>query len=150
MGLIVCGLFVAGLQPPLEEEARKDLARLQGVWLYASSEKDGKPDPAGPRVFARLEFKGTELTQTVEHPVDGRLYLISAIRLDTSASPRLLDITRTGKLQKGLSWEGIYALEGDTLKICLCQTPGLKERPTEFNAPEGSNRRVLALTRATP
>lgn len=46
---------------------------------------------------------------------------------------------------KGKTHHGIYMLDGDTLKFCFA-APG-QERPTEFTAPEGSQRTLSVWKR---
>jgi uncharacterized protein (TIGR03067 family) len=67
--------------------------------------------------------------------------------LDATKSPRTLDLyMMVGDKEKG-PIKGIYALEGDTLKICYAQLPG-DERPKTFASPPKSRTYYISLKRA--
>jgi len=67
------------------------------------------------------------------------------MKLDPSTTPKCVDIVITGGDQKDAVLEGIYELQGDTLKICA-KVIG-KERPGQFTSPEGSNIVLVVLKR---
>ncbi len=90
---------------------------------------------------------GHELTITAElisGMKDGKRSLgAGSFTLDRSKKPWHLDATRTEGGKKGQVYQGIYSLEGDTLKWCVSTG---SDRPTEF-ATGGSNF-MLVLKRA--
>jgi uncharacterized protein (TIGR03067 family) len=57
-------------------------------------------------------------------------------KLDPSKSPKAIDVTMTGGLNKGAVMLGIYEISGDTLKVCF--DPEGKKRPAEFKSAPGS------------
>jgi uncharacterized protein (TIGR03067 family) len=67
------------------------------------------------------------------------------VKLDPSASPKLVDISVAGGTQKGAVIKGIYQLKGDELKVCA-RVFG-NGRPTEFASPAGSSIVLLVLKR---
>src|SRR5262249_5468544 len=72
----------------------------------------------------------------------------TTIKLDPKKKPAAIDIVPGKGPNKGKVSEGIYAFEGDTLKICTA-APGQK-RPTEFKSDRGSRAGLLILKRAKP
>ena len=59
------------------------------------------------------------------------------------AKPGTIDVTHTDGPQKGETLQGIYALEGDTLKLCfsICF-------PTEFSSKPGAGGLLLVASNA--
>ena len=66
----------------------------------------------------------------------------ATVRLDPSVSPKTYDLLRNDGL---LFLEGIYAWEGDTIKICSADDQG--SRPTGFRTEPGSKLRVRVWKR---
>jgi hypothetical protein len=61
---------------------------------------------------------------------------------DAAAKPKAIDLDNGG----GKTWDCVYSLDGDTLKICAPMMPG-GDRPTEVASMEGSKTRLLVLKR---
>ncbi len=68
-----------------------------------------------------------------------------ALAVSPSDSPKRLTLYKQNGL-KGITLVGIYALEGDTLRICLSVEP-IVNRPSEFKAPARSRLLLLTLKR---
>ncbi len=103
-----------------EAEARKNLV---GTWK-------GRVDEGATGHV--LVFKTTSITGTK----DGKQKLgTGTFKLDLSKKPRRMDATGTKGPQKGRTFLGIYALEGDTLKWCV-SVPG-NDAPTDFATKDG-------------
>jgi uncharacterized protein (TIGR03067 family) len=63
-------------------------------------------------------------------------------KLDSAAKPKAIDLDNGG----GKTWDCVYSLDGDTLKICAPMMPG-GNRPGEVATKDGSNTRLLVLKR---
>jgi uncharacterized protein (TIGR03067 family) len=61
-------------------------------------------------------------------------------KLDTNKSPKQVDLIVQGK-----SFLGIYAIDGENLKLCLGEIE--KARPSEFAAPKGTLTLLMVLKR---
>jgi uncharacterized protein (TIGR03067 family) len=134
------GLFLALAQPA--QEAQKN---LQGTWAAAKAERDGKS--ADDVVGHRLSF--TENRFRIEAK-DGKLLYAGTIRVDPSARPAAIDFEHTEGTLKGKAWKGIYAFDGDTLRICD-NAPNLDVgRPTAFEAKNASGYVFITFERAKP
>ena len=128
---MIAGLLIAA--DAKEDEAKKDLAKLQGTWTLVSGERDGKK-------FTQEEIKQSKLI------VKGNTWRIpksnvgtsqeGTFTLDPTKKPKWTDSTTGSGPDKGKTWKGIYELEGDTQKVCLAP-PG-KDRPKEFTSKAGS------------
>jgi uncharacterized protein (TIGR03067 family) len=115
----------------------KEPAELQGTWTLESTEINGKArEPLGPGQ-ARWVIDGAKvLYGGVE---------IAALTADAKSTPKIIDLTFP---EAKRTYEGIYAIEKDTLKICLnVQTEGVKMRPQDFSTDGAENPRVLIFHR---
>ena len=115
--LLGAGLLTAG-DPPTADALKKELARLEGTW-------DAIP-PEGTKVTP-LQLAFTSGKLTVIWPGDGSLP--AAIKVDPSTNPKCIDIEFKKLRQE--AYEGIYQIDGDTLKLFLGPA-NIKERPTRF------------------
>jgi uncharacterized protein (TIGR03067 family) len=121
---------------PAETKADKGPAELQGTWKLVSIEIKGEASDLSvgqPRWVItgdKVLYGGDELAALTAH---------------ISATPKLLDVQL---LSPKRVLEGIYAVEKDTLRICLNkQTEGVKERPHAFSTKDQENWRLLVFER---
>src|SRR5579871_4511284 len=92
-------------------------AELLGTWKLVSVEVDGEAAAQLERA-PRLVIKGDTATHGGEK--------FATVAADVSASPKVIDLRCS---DPDRTYEGIYAIDGDTLKICLnAMTDGAKER----------------------
>jgi uncharacterized protein (TIGR03067 family) len=146
-----------------EEGAKKDRERLQGIWKLVVVDGSGKPrefiapgepkkdvdvpgEPhqteladhqVGDEVDGRFVFSGDEFTAKKGDQV---LYKCK-FKLDISKSPKAIDLEiveapAPNADMQGKTSLGLYALDGDDLKLCLA-TPGEEDRPTKLAGEAG-------------
>ena len=131
-----CLLSVLVPAAAADERTKKDLAALQGTWKVHAAEVDGE-SALYPEVSVRLVVKGGKVFYGGEE--------LAGLTVDATANPRTIDLEYR-KPKKVV--EGIYALDGDTLKLCVNrQADGVKERPTDFTSKGKPNVRVLVFKR---
>jgi uncharacterized protein (TIGR03067 family) len=65
----------------------------------------------------------------------------ATIKFDPNESPRTVDLLR----DDGRSLKGIYAWDGEILKVCLADDQG--DRPAEFKTEAGSRNRIRVWKR---
>jgi RNA polymerase sigma factor (sigma-70 family) len=119
-------------------KAKEDKDAILGAWNVeklmvdgedASDTEDGRRFKSGPITFTakKLVLEGSfEMTY----------------RLDSSAKPKTLDLDHGG----GKTFDCVYSLDGNTLKICGPIMPG-GDRPSEVASKKGSKTRLLILKR---
>ena len=132
------------VEPPANDEKRADKPKedkgaILGTWKVVKVEEDGKDasDTADGKRFMSNPF-----TITGDKIVLEGLFEMT-YKLDPAAKPKAIDPDNGG----GKSWDCVYSLDGNTLKICAPLMPG-GERPTEVASKEGSRTRLLVLKRA--
>jgi uncharacterized protein (TIGR03067 family) len=121
---------------PNKDAPRSD--KLIGSWAVVAGESNGKNAPEEALKDARLIFAGHKLTASSENGQSDAL----AYKIDSTNKTKTIDITNPAKKQTIL---GIYALDGDQLKLCL-GAPG-STRPDGFATKPGNGTMLLILKR---
>jgi RNA polymerase sigma factor (sigma-70 family) len=119
----------------------EEVAKLQGEWKFVAFEAGGAKASAAELKGKKLVIKGNEITGLQPGPTD-RL----SFKLDPKKTPKEIDITVVEGNLKGTTASGIYAIEGQKLRICLAE----KVRPKEFATTPGSGREVHTLEKEVP
>ena len=141
MRSIACLLLPAALfaaDAPKKEAPDQD--RIQGAWACESAEQGGMAVPAERAKGFKMAFKGDKFTLTMP----GRQHE-ATFKLAPGEKPKQLTLTPSdgaGELK------GIYALDGDTLKICSAAAG--KPRPTTFESRKGDFGGLMILKRVAP
>jgi uncharacterized protein (TIGR03067 family) len=123
-----------------DDTAASDAAKIQGRWKVIAGENNGKK--------IELDAKGIPVVITgdtirVRDKEDQRTYLMT-YQLDPAR--KAIRLTHTEGPFKGKSAQGIYQLDGDTLKLCYA-TEGNKV-PTELSAKAGTGQLCFVMERA--
>ena len=108
------------------DEAKKELEKLQGEWVMAALEVDGKAVPEEKLQGTTLTIKGDKYTVSVKdskHEVTIKLDPSQKLKHIDMLFPNGTDLPKVGK--------GIYKLDGDTFVLCRSQSTE-NDRPTEF------------------
>ncbi|HET6368531.1 MAG TPA: TIGR03067 domain-containing protein [Pseudomonadales bacterium] len=144
--LLLCSLILAtGLVPAFAQPAEEAQKKLQGTWTATKAERDGSA--ADDVVGHRLSVTGNRFQ--IQSKGGQRLHA-GTVRLDPSAKPAAIDFEHTEGTPKGKAWKGIYALDGDTLRVCD-NAPNLdKGRPAAFEAKGGSGYVLITFKREKP
>ena len=128
--VLTVGLLIAAAAPK-DDDAKKELKKLEGNWAMVSGEDKGTKLPEDTVKNAKLTIKGDKHTVKV-----GEDTFVGTHKLDPSAKPKAIDATDTEGRFKGKTTLGIYKLEGD--KFTVCFAPPDKERPKEFSTKSGT------------
>ena len=70
--------------------------------------------------------------------------------MNPNAKPATIDFEHKEGVLKGKVWQGIYALDGDSLTICDNAPDLEKGRPGAFEAKSGSGHVLITFKRAKP
>jgi uncharacterized protein (TIGR03067 family) len=123
--LIAAGLLTAA--DAREDEARKELEKLQGKWLAVEFERDGDKVAEKDLKDSSATFAGNRVTMR-----DGASVRALEFKLDPSKKPKTIELT-TGQQ----TVRGIYGLDGDSLKLCVHLGDPESTFPTEFTGKKG-------------
>ncbi len=135
--VVACTFILAASPSAADAPKEKGPPELQGTWTLESTEIKGKPHEPVGQATARLVIEGTKLLYAGEEIAD--------FTADANSTPKIIDLTFRDPKE---TFEGIYSLDKDTLKICLnIETAGVKERPQNFSTDDKENPRVLVFHR---
>jgi uncharacterized protein (TIGR03067 family) len=134
--MLASGLLVAAVGPGQDGANKEDLDKLRGTWLTVSVVYDGKPlvDEKAPDKgpVTKLVYDGTKWMVKV----DDKTVANGIFKIDTTKTPKEIDIMDESGMKNDKTKLGIYELDGDTYKFCLAQAG--KPRPTDFTSKKDS------------
>jgi uncharacterized protein (TIGR03067 family) len=140
LAVLIVGLLVAA--DDVKSDSKQDMEKMQGEWTMVSGSRDGQPIPDEFVQSLRRTISGDKFSVKRE----GESLSAGTFKLDASKTPKTIDLTLTEGQASGQTIQGIYELQGDTLKICY-SAPG-QPRPKEFSAAEGSMQTFATWKRA--
>src|SRR5271156_5601137 len=109
-----------------EQTLKKEYQQLQGNWVVTDAEQNGQPLDRIKDGTLTVKDQGIAVKTKSGTELKGDL------RIDPSKKPRAMDFVHLEGPLKDKTWEAIYELDGDTLKICYAEADSGKERPKEF------------------
>jgi uncharacterized protein (TIGR03067 family) len=123
----VASLAFAPAPLPKPDPTKADWQKLQGKWVRLSFTVGGQPmqmKDTTTVVFSGNRLKYTGPTMSTHE---------WSINLDAKKKPKVLDMTGVQGGEKGVTYWGIYRLEGDTLTVCGFKGTNDSARPRDFN-----------------
>jgi uncharacterized protein (TIGR03067 family) len=144
LGIVSVVLLFGTSVPAQEDTVKKELTRLEGTWKYVKVEAPDQIAKAIAEVSV-VEFRGTTMIHTITLSTGKKEVSEATIKIDPGKSPKTIDMTRLDGPEKGKTFQGIYELDGDTLKIHAGNVPG--DRPSDFKYKAGSARDLSTLER---
>jgi uncharacterized protein (TIGR03067 family) len=140
LSLVIAGCF--GAAAVSQNADKKAEPKLDGVWVTVTLEYNGK-DMSQKYPF-RFNIKGNDCVIEGNDAVK-KEYAKLKFKFDPTTTPKSVDITVAGGVQKDAVIEGIYEVKDGQLKICA-KVLG-NERPTKFESPGGSSVVLLVMKR---
>lgn len=137
--LLTAGVLVAADDAAIKKEKEK----LQGRWLIVGAVKDGRESPAEELKKAKptLTIADDKLSSSFTRQDKEVKDESGSYTIDPTAKPKTIDLK--GFPVPGKTFQAIYELDGDTLKICI----GESGRPKELTSTADSKTGVLTLKR---
>jgi uncharacterized protein (TIGR03067 family) len=126
-----------------KSQTKDHAGKLLGTWVVVSGEEDGKPSPPEKIKGSKMTLDKKSIKLTDKD--DKQLWVID-YKLDASKNPAEIDMTVAEGPGADKSSQGIYELDGDTLKLCYALPGG--DRPKDFKTKEGAKENCFALKRA--
>jgi uncharacterized protein (TIGR03067 family) len=124
-------------------DAAGERKKLQGTWKIVAGNEAGKTLPPARVKGTKMVVAGDNMAVYEQDTKRDMTF-----KLDPTKDPKTINMTITQGKGKGETSLGIYALEGDTLKIAFA-LPG-KARPTNFTPQQGSSEMLFVMKRAQP
>jgi uncharacterized protein (TIGR03067 family) len=106
--------------------------KFEGTWAFNSPTADGRPVAHDELRDARLTLRGDRFVS-----VNARGTFHGTFKADAEATPRTIDLTYTDGPEAGHTLRGVYALDGDTYRVCL--SPAGQPRPRRLDDTGGGN-----------
>lgn len=125
-----------------QREMKGDRDLLQGTWAIAHMKGTPKAVIADYLARGKVTFRGDSMVIALGDEVVAE----HTFQLLPAAEPRRILTTHSAGPYKGITWEGIYAIEGDTLKLLFAE-PG-KKLPAVWPAKGSALKKVVTLKRA--
>ena len=138
--LLFLSTVLLAADAPKEDAAKKEREKLAGTWKVLSAERDGQPDSVSKSAVVSIAADGKLRVRFQDGVESGGTY-----QIDPNKTPKAIDYTLDSGPNKGKQLTGIYALEGDRLKLCGSD-PG-KPRPKEFVTKTDSGHLLFVLAR---
>jgi uncharacterized protein (TIGR03067 family) len=136
--VLAVGFFLAGGAFLAADDAKEEMAKIQGTWQLVSAETDGKKLPEDQVRQTRVVIKGGKHTVYFG---DKAVVKGVSFRIDPTKRPK--EVTDT--LEDGREVRGIYELDGDTLRSCVAGVD--KERPKRLTGEAGSGQTLRVFRR---
>ncbi len=147
--ILTTGLLATADGRGKDDPPNGDLAKLTGTWLTVSLVNDGKtlvgenvPAKEGPTT--RLAYDRNKWMVKV----GDKTVATGTIKIDSTKTPKEIDVMDESGMKNGKTQLGIYELDGDTYKYCLA--PAGKRRPAEFTSKVGSGHSLGVSKREKP
>jgi uncharacterized protein (TIGR03067 family) len=137
---LAAGVLVAA-DGPGDDAAKAEAKNLLGAWVVVSCETDGETVPE--RILRGEVVRFIIGADTITVKVEDQVKEEDRYTLDPRAKPAAIDLTD----KAGRKALGIYALEGERLRICWTERG--KARPTAFATRPGSGFDLFVLKRET-
>ena len=138
--LILMVILLQAVEIRGEDKGKDDSEKLTGVWACVSGVNDGKA--LSEDIVKQLKLTLTKDRYKTEK---GQALLFDGIyKIDAGQRPKHIDITAPEGEQAGKTSKGIYALEGETLRMCYAD----KDRPKDFESKPGSSATLVVWKRS--
>jgi uncharacterized protein (TIGR03067 family) len=144
--MLVSGLVVAADVPP-KDAGKKELEKLQGIWVAVSGEHNGAKAPDAAIKSWKMVVKGNKITF---NPQTDNAQVV--FELDPTKTPKEFVFTPLDGPRKGESRRAIYSFENELFKLCWDndeKSPNDKP-PTGFSTKQGDGLWILVAKRQKP
>jgi uncharacterized protein (TIGR03067 family) len=132
--VVLIGAVVAGA-----DQGDNPFKQLEGNWTVVSGQENGKALPAEQIKGARVAITSATITVTV----GDKARRVMSYKMDATKSPKTIDMIETQGSEKDKAALGIFAVDGDTLRLAY-GLPG-RERPKDFTAKADSGQMSFVM-----
>jgi RNA polymerase sigma factor (sigma-70 family) len=138
----------AGEDSAPKDPSRSDREKLQGVWRMDDVQARGKATREVKDRKVTWTFDGDKLTTFDEGSSDPDNEWKATFKLDATRNPMEIDFDVHEGHSQGKTFVGIYALDGDNLKVCVGRSQD--RRPRKFVTTNEDTFVIFRMKRQTP
>jgi uncharacterized protein (TIGR03067 family) len=138
----VMALMIA-FEASADDGTTADQKGLQGTWKILAGNEGGKTLPP-----ARVRGSKVIVTGNTMKVYEQDKQREMTFTLDATTEPKTIDMTTVDGKKQGPIARGVYALDGNTLKICFA-APG-RPRPASLLPRQGSAEMLFVMKRVQP
>jgi uncharacterized protein (TIGR03067 family) len=128
-------------------DAKSELKKLQGSWLMVDMQGMGAAVPKELLNNFKLTFTADKISMDLGGLGGPGPVQMMSYKIDPTKKPKHIDLINENGPMKGEVVQGIYALEGDTLRICASEARKGKGRPADFPKVPTQDEPILVLKR---
>jgi uncharacterized protein (TIGR03067 family) len=141
--VVACfGTVVIGMA---DDKSTDEAKALQGTWQAVDLEANGQKSSPDQVRELQVVIEGDEIYAVKPQGADPR----NKFKLDTSKTPRAIDVIPLEGARKGEVVPGIYSLQDGRLRLCInLFGSNPPQRPTEFKTQDGDGVVFATLERA--
>jgi len=140
LALLAVGLFAGSLlatdKKPKDEEA------ILGTWAFESIDTGEEATSGKSKELAKLRFTFKKGEAAIQFGGEEAKFM--PFKLGDTTDPKTMDMTPEDAKQ---ALKFLYTLDADTLVVCLHNSPGGADRPTEFKPNKGNSIALITLKR---
>jgi uncharacterized protein (TIGR03067 family) len=128
-----------------DDKSANDAKDLQGVWQAVDAEANGEKLPTDQVKELKIVFKGDEIFVVKPSGEDPK----NKFKLDSSKTPKTIDVIPIDGSDKGTIHAGIYSLKKGRLTLCInIFGKDAALRPKEFKTKASDGVGLIILERA--
>jgi uncharacterized protein (TIGR03067 family) len=145
--LFVAACWLLGAEATAEDAVQKEKEKLVDTWAVTAVEVNGQKAP--PEATKSVQFVITAAKVTRKR--DGQVESETGYRLDLTKTPKWIDFTDLSGVEKDKTFAAVYALEGNTLKLCYrLDVKQTNKRAVNLDGGAGSGQVLLFLRLEKP
>ncbi|MBI3822671.1 MAG: TIGR03067 domain-containing protein [Planctomycetes bacterium] len=141
--VVIVVIFLGAVLNVNGQDAKTDVAKLQGEWSVIAMERRGKEAPQEAIEGSVLAVKDNKMT--LQHKNDDKPREFT-FTLDPTKKPAAIDLTSLKEDARDKVVPGIYKFDGKNLILCI-PNGKVGERPTEFKSGGEGDNIVITLAR---
>jgi uncharacterized protein (TIGR03067 family) len=143
------GATALSADEPKGDAVKKEMDKLQGVWVWRAHEQEGKENNS-----ERAEATSRGQLHTVKgnkwetkYKFGDKVYTFSGtVKIDPTTTPKSIDFTFDNTPNAGKTMKGVFEVDGNELRLCWGQV-GKDDRPKTVRTKKGSAETVQLYKR---
>jgi len=149
MFLVLDGEGLSGAFAKPISQPQSDQEALQGNWQLIRAEHGGAVDAELLKRVKNWRVEGDKMIVDMQEPSGNHTEIIP-FQLETNMSPKRITLTEGSTSPQPRLAAGLFSLEGDTFKFCVCPLVKDNTAPSEFKTRPGTVDAFYTFKRLSP